>query len=345
MSTVFSIDWKVATVVTIVTVLAYSYFGGLWTSVMTGTINTWTITVPAAIVVVAVFSLIPGGAHAVVGKVAAANPAYLSMTNPDAAFGFGITLAFGLLASVVADQTFWQKVWAIRANQVTRTFMWAGALFYPIPICLGMLGLIGIAYRLTPADIGGDIVAVGPYIVSHIGLPFVLIIAYVLVILAACYSTIDGASSGLSSIVAIDIVKRFAPGTSERTLFYITKVSMFVGGLIAVAIVLSGADFTSLVLTTYTLKTSILVPLILAIVWPRTNTIGFIGGVVLSILIGMPLHQIYGELVGTLSILGISGATVVIAAVLRPARFDMGNLTAQAEQSAVDIQIPDATGV
>ena len=345
MSTVFSIDWKVATVVTIVTVLAYSYFGGLWTSVMTGTINTWTITVPAAIVVVAVFSRIPGGAHAVVGKVAAANPAYLSVTNPDAAFGFGITLAFGLLASVVADQTFWQKVWAIRANQVTRTFMWAGALFYPIPICLGMLGLIGIAYQLTPADIGGDIVAVGPYIVSHIGLPFVLIIAYVLVILAACYSTIDGASSGLSSIVAIDIVKRFAPGTSERTLFYITKVSMFVGGLIAVAIVLSGADFTSLVLTTYTLKTSILVPLILAIVWPRTNTIGFIGGVVLSILIGMPLHQIYGELVGTLSILGISGATVVIAAVLRPARFDMGNLTAQAEQSAVDIQIPDATGV
>jgi hypothetical protein len=100
-----------------------------------------------------------------------------------------------------------------------------------------------------------------------------------------------------------------------------------------------------LVLTTYTLKTSILVPLILAIVWPRTNTIGFIGGVVLSILIGMPLHQIYGELVGTLSILGISGATVVIAAVLRPARFDMGSLTAQAEQSAVDIQIPDATSV
>jgi hypothetical protein len=50
--------------------------------------------------------------------------------------------------------------------------------------------------------------------------------------------------------VAIDIVKRFAPGTSERTLFYITKASMFVGGLIALAIVLSGADFTSLVLTT-----------------------------------------------------------------------------------------------
>jgi len=35
-STVFGIDWKVATVVGIVCVLTYSYFGGLWTSVMTG---------------------------------------------------------------------------------------------------------------------------------------------------------------------------------------------------------------------------------------------------------------------------------------------------------------------
>jgi len=40
MSTVFPIDWRVATILTVVVVLTYSYFGGLWTSVMTGTINT-----------------------------------------------------------------------------------------------------------------------------------------------------------------------------------------------------------------------------------------------------------------------------------------------------------------
>ena len=60
-STVFGIDWRVATVVGIVCVLTYSYFGGLWTSVMTGTLNTLMITVPAAIVVAAVFAKIPGG--------------------------------------------------------------------------------------------------------------------------------------------------------------------------------------------------------------------------------------------------------------------------------------------
>src|SRR6185312_6159744 len=145
-STVFSIDWKVAAVVGIVCVLTYSYFGGLWTSVMTGTLNTLMVTVPAAIVVAAVYDHVQGGAPAVFDAVAAANPRNLSVLRPDAAAGFGITLAFGLLAATVADQTFWQKVWAIRGPEVARTFFWAGALFYPIPICLGMLGLVGIAF-------------------------------------------------------------------------------------------------------------------------------------------------------------------------------------------------------
>jgi Na+/proline symporter len=111
-STVFSVDWKVAAIVGIVCVLTYSYFGGLWTSVMTGTLNTLMVTVPAAIVVAAVYEHVQGGAPAVFDAVAAANPRNLSVLRPDAAAGFGITLAFGLLAATVADQTFWQKVWA-----------------------------------------------------------------------------------------------------------------------------------------------------------------------------------------------------------------------------------------
>lgn len=335
-STVFSIDWQVAAIVGIVCVLTYSYFGGLWTSVMTGTLNTLMVTVPAAIVVAAVYDHVHGGAPAVFDAVAAANPRNLSVFRPDAAAGFGITLAFGLLAATVADQTFWQKVWAIKGPEVSRTFFWAGALFYPIPICLGMLGLVGIAFGLKPADIGGDIAAIGPYVVSHIGLPLALVILYVLAILAACYSTIDGASAALSSVVAVDIVKRYWPATKEGPLFAITKLSMLLGGAAATAIVLSGVDFTTLVLTTYALKTSILLPLVLAILWPRTNTLGFVGGVVLAILIGMPIYETQGELIGTLSIVAISGATVVIAGLIGSERFDVLSLKRASDDIAAN---------
>jgi Na+/proline symporter len=325
-SSIFGIDWKVAAIVGILCVLVYSYFGGLWTSVMTATINTLMITVPAAIVVSLVYDRIPGGASAVFKAVGQASADNLSVLRPDAAAGFGITLAFGLLAATVADQTFWQKVWSLRADQVNRTFLWAGALFYPIPICLGMLGLVGIAYGLNTTDIGGDIAAVGPYVVSHLGLPVAIVVVYVLVILAACYSTIDGASAALASVVAVDIIKRYAPRTSERVLFFATKISMLVGGGVALAIVLSGIDFTTLVLTTYALKTAILLPLVLAILWRRTNTIGFVGGIVLAILIGMPIRSAYGELIGTLSILGISGLTVLLGALIQPTVFDLSRL-------------------
>ena len=216
-STVFSIDWKVAAVVGIVCVLTYSYFGGLWTSVMTGTLNTLMVTVPAAIVVAAVYEHVPGGAAAVFAAADAADARICQCCArtlpPGSASHWRL-----LLAATVADQTFWQKVWAIKGREVARTFFWAGALFYPIPICLGMLGLVGIAFGLSTADIGGDLAAVGPYIVSHIGLPLFLVILYVLAILAACYSTIDGASAALSSIVAVDVVKRYWPETRGRAL-------------------------------------------------------------------------------------------------------------------------------
>ncbi|WP_018900774.1 sodium:solute symporter [Rhizobium sp. 2MFCol3.1] len=342
MSTVFGIDWTYAALVGLLAVLAYSYFGGLWTSVMTGTINLLMITVPAAIIVTLAFDAVPGGSVEVMQRVGQSNPHNLSVLRWDAAAGFGITLALGIFAAAIADQTFWQKAWAIKAEYVNRTFVWAGALFYPIPIALGTLGLIGIAYGLTPADIGGDSAAIGPYLISHLGLPLFIVVIYVLMILAACYSTIDGASSALSSIVAIDIVKRFAPQTSESTLFLITKVSILVGGLVAFLIVLSGVDFTTLVLTTYALKSSILLPLILAILWPRTTTLGFVAGIILAILIGMPIRHFYGDLIGTISIVGISGLTVVLGAVLQPQRFDYSKLR---QQKDIDVAQPSTSPI
>lgn len=348
-STVFGIDWRVVTVLTIVIVLTYSYIGGLWTSTFTATLNTWMITVPAAVVVAFVFDKVGGGsavwnAVATSGRAAAAplhGEQLLSLTRPEAAAGFGVTLAFGLIASTVSSQDFWQKAWSLKRRNLGKTFLWAGALFYPIPICLGLLGLVGIASGLTPRDIGGDVVAIGPYIVSHIGLPTVLILLYVLAILAACYSTIDGASAAISSIVAIDILKRYIPAISEKMLFFITKLSIFIGGSIAVIIVLTGVDFTTLVLVSYAIKTSILLPMILAILWSRANKLGFLTGVVSSIAIGMPIYFTYGELYGTLAILVISGGCVLIAGLLSSRRFDFtilaqkGDLENQTTGSAI----------
>ena len=57
-------------------------------------------------------------------------------------------------------------------------------------------------------------------------LPVVIVSLYVLIILNACYSSIDGAFSALSSIVAVDLVKPLVPDIAEKRLFALTKSSM-----------------------------------------------------------------------------------------------------------------------
>jgi hypothetical protein len=55
---------------------------------MTGTLNTLMVTVPAAIVVAAVYEHVPGGAGAVFAAADAADARYVSVLRPDAAAGF-----------------------------------------------------------------------------------------------------------------------------------------------------------------------------------------------------------------------------------------------------------------
>jgi hypothetical protein len=54
--------------------------------------------------------------------------------------------------------------------------------------------------------------------------------------------------------------------------------------------------------------------------------VGFVGGIAAAILIGMPIYETAGELVGTLSIVAISGLTVLVAGLASGKDFDLGGL-------------------
>jgi len=327
-SHVFGVDPNVAAVVGLAVVLVYSTLGGLWASVSTSTLATLMHTVPAAVIVVAVLHQ-AGGADSVWHAVASQGQGLLSVTRGDAASGFGVTLALGLLTATIAGQEYWQLAWGLKKKDVSRTFLWAGAWFYPIPICIGVLGLVGLGLHVDlKTDLGGDAAAVGPYLVSHLGLPTWVVLAYVVVVLSACYSVIDSAFTAISSVFVVDIIKPLAPRISDRTLFLWAKAPMVLAAGIAAAVVLTGADFVTIVLTSYAIRTAILVPLILALFWRRVTGLGFVLGTVGGIAIGMPIRSHGGELAGSLTILVVS-AVIPVALGLRNRRvYDFDRLRA-----------------
>ncbi len=347
-SNVFGVDPNVAALVGLSVVLAYSALGGLWASVTTSTLSTLLHTVPAAVIVVAVLAKV-GGADVVWRSVAAQGHDLLSVTRGDAATDFGITLSLGLITATVAGQEYWQLAWALKKKDVSRTFLWAGAWFYPIPICIGVLGLVGLGLHVDlKTQLGGDAAAVGPYVVSHLGLPSWVVFAYVIVVLTACYSVIDSAFTAISSVFVVDIIKRLAPDTGERALFVWAKVPMVIAAAIAAAVVLTGANFVTIVLTSYAIRTAILVPLVLSLFWRRMTGAGFVWGTIAAIAVGMPIRAAFGELWGSLTILGVSAAVPAVLGLLGREQYDFERLKAvkdatEAGDQARGAQAPSAS--
>jgi Na+/proline symporter len=334
MGVVFGLNPTTVLIVTLATVTIYSYFGGLWTSAITATFNTLLITVPAAIVVLYVLQKV-GGPDLVFRKVEAAGPNTLNSFDGSAAAGFGISLALGLLASTMADQTFWQKAWALKPASLGRTFVWAGLWFYPIPIVLGLLGLVGLGFGVNPKDLGdAGSGGIGPYVVSHLGLPIVLIALYVLIILNACYSSIDGAFSALSSIVAVDILKRARPHISSKTLFRATKGSIVIAGIVGGIVVSSGIDYVELVNTVFFLKAALIIPLALSIFWRRMTSTAFVASLVLAIAIGYPVREMVGGLQGIIALEAVSLVASVGISLLSRQSFDFATLSRRGEALA-----------
>jgi Na+/proline symporter len=340
-SNVFGVDPNLAALIGLAVVLSYSALGGLWASVGTSTVSTLLHTVPPAVIVVAALHR-AGGAHAIWHSVAAQGQGLLSVTRTDAATEFGITLALGLVTATVAGQEYWQLAWGLRKKDVSRTFLWAGAWFYPIPICIGLLGLVGLGLHVDLATLGGDAAAIGPYLISHLGLPTWIVFAYVIVILTACYSVIDSAFTAISSVFVVDVIKPLAPNIGDRALLFWAKVPMALAAVVAAGVVLTGADFVSIVLTSYAIRTAILVPLVLALFWPRMTGAGFVAGTIAGIAVGMPVRSAYGELLGSLTILTVSSLVPVLLGLLNQKPYDFARLKGVKDAAAAAPQQPSA---
>ncbi|MCC6347594.1 MAG: sodium:solute symporter [Nitrospirales bacterium] len=322
MSTIYGIDWRVVPIISGIVVIVYVSIGGMWNSAVTDTIQTFLITIPAAVVVVAVFEKV-GGPGPVFDAISSSKPPeFLQWSDPKTAIAFGITLALGLLSNTVSDQTFWERIWAVKAKYVSRIFLWGGAWFYGIPICFGLLGLVGVAMGLDLKTMGGDAAAVGPFVVSHLGLSGWLVILYSIAIMAACISTLDSAFIGTSSVVSVDIVKRVNPHVSDKRLLRYTRLAVGIVGILSILVILTGVDFVTIVLVTYALKTSVLIPLILAVFWKKVSGKGVLWGIISSIVIGMPIYFAKGEFAGTLSILAISFVVPLVWTFVQPDEFD-----------------------
>lgn len=196
------IPLNILMVLLLVICLIYSLISGLRASVITDFVQ-------MAFMLLGVFLIPPW----IVGKVGIDAVAkglgglagHTNILDPKVAFSFGIVTSIGLLAGSISDQQYWQRVFAVKAKHIVRSYVLGGVLFGIVPIMLSILGFVAANPDLgISLPQGTGLPMIGIEVVVRL-LPLWASVFFVIMLLSGLMSTLDSGMCAASSLYAIDI--------------------------------------------------------------------------------------------------------------------------------------------
>lgn len=270
--------------------LLYSTIRGLEASVMTDVIQmlliltTTFILVPWAFIEIGGFAVIKEGLGGITGD-------YDTILNAEIAYSFGIAMTLSLLSGPFGDQMFFQRAFAVRPKDITKTFVFGGLFFGLIPITLSVLGFIGAGLNLQVSDPQ----MIGPLVIGEL-LPHSALLIFLFMAFAGLASTLDSAYCAISSLGSIDIYKNyFNNKASDKSLLKFSRLTMLIMSLIGTGIALLKPKLLWIFLIYGALASAAFFPTILSVFWDRLTKKGAFWSIIISIGIGLPL-SIYANI-------------------------------------------------
>lgn len=246
------IDYNIVLSVISLTVLIYTLWGGLQSSIRTDVVQMLLILSVSIIGVIAVSSSV-GGFGTVLQNWNLARP--IGLFDSSVVWQPGILLIALLAGGSLADNSFYQRVYALNdRSKILKSFL-LGAII--IAVSMGGLGILAGAIFST------DIAPSKPHIAGlmmleqHGGL--LLVILFLTALLSASSSTIDSALNSAGSIIANDICK---PGDSVKKGRYAIAGIMFFSWILG----LLKIDLWILITTFGVLRLTIVLPILYTVV-------------------------------------------------------------------------------
>ncbi len=224
---------------------------------------------------------------------------------------FGIPTTIGLLSGTFGDQMFWQRVFAIKQNQVKKAFLWSAVIFACVPVSLAVFGFFAAGKGLDIQDT--QLVNVGAVIAFA---PNWFLYLFMVMILSGLISTVDSIICAVSSVTGHDLYNRI------RKLDLISEVefakwSMVLVTILAILIAnIPGLKILHLFLIYGTLRASVMLPTAFAIKGIRMSERGLFYGLLTSMVIGLPIFAIGNFSANTVLIVTGSLFTILASGII-----------------------------
>jgi solute:Na+ symporter, SSS family len=231
-------------------VVIYTVLGGLRAVVITETINTVILICGALLILAFGLAALPAhGIHSVAQFRAATKPSQLSMLHRHDSAGlswYAVLLGYPVLGVWYwcTDQTIVQRVLGARSEEDAQLGPLFAGFLKILPVFLLVLPGV-IAYVLFHGIIGSESNQTLPVLIEQLipaGLRGVIAAA----VLAALMSAVAAALNSAGTLIAVDIVKRLRPITSDQAQVTIGRVSSVIVMLLAMAWSTQGGRYSSI---------------------------------------------------------------------------------------------------
>jgi SSS family solute:Na+ symporter len=259
--------------ITIITsvVGVYTVLGGLRAVVITETINTVILILGTVLILAFAIAALPHhGIHTLQEFVAATKPAQLSMLHTRDAVGlnwYAVLLGYPVLGIWYwcTDQTIVQRVLGARSEQDAQVGPLFAGFLKILPVFLLVLpGVIG--YVLFHGIVGSASNQLLPVLIEQL-IPMGLRGLISAAVLAALMSAIAAALNSCGTLVAVDIVKRLRPQTSDGAQVAIGRISSVVVMLLAMAWSTQGGRYSSIFEAINAIAADIAPPITVVFLW------------------------------------------------------------------------------
>jgi len=262
----------VTSIVIISTVVGiYTVLGGLRAVVITETVNTAILILGALLILAFSLAALPShGIHTLAQLKAAAKPAQLSMLHTHDSAGlswYAVLLGYPILGIWYwcTDQTIVQRVLGARSTEDAQLGPLFAGFLKILPVFLLVLPGV-IAYVLFHDIIGTASNQTLPVLIEQLiptGVRGVISAA----VLAALMSAVAAALNSIGTLVAVDIVARLRPSTSDKAQVTIGRISSVLVMLLAMAWSTQGGRYSSIFEAINAIAADLAPPITVVFLW------------------------------------------------------------------------------
>ncbi len=246
----FGIPVQISILIVAAIVSIYTILGGLKAVVVTETVNTAILLIGVCIITVfAILALPAHGIHTLAAFRAAVKPDQLSVIHSHSAVGlnwYAIFLGYPILGIWYwcTDQTIVQRVLGAKTERDAQLGPLFAGFLKILPMFLLILpGVIG--YVLFRGQIGTESNQTLPVLIKML-VPSGLRGLITAAVLAALMSAVSAALNSSGTLVAVDIVKRLRPATTDHQMVTIGRISSALVMILAILWSTQGGRFSSI---------------------------------------------------------------------------------------------------